>query len=258
MKRFFVFVVLLVSVLAGQLVYGQTVTITTNPSPAVICSGQGTVVSVTANTNGGLPMAYAWSNGGVNQSINVSPASTMTYTVTVTFMGGATASASQTVTVNPAPTATITAGGSTTICQGDSVLLSCSSADTYQWYRNGSLLNGYTSQTCWASLAGNYTVAITSGNCIALSGQTTITVNPLPVAAFTPNNQGQGYCPAAGILTATTGAGYTYQWLWSNVSQTGPWFNAPGASTGTTYVPQTSGWHALRTTLNGCSAVTNY
>lgn len=257
MKKMIFFVVLLASMLAAQLVNAQSVTITTNPSPAVICAGQGTVVSLTANATGGIAMAYAWSNGGVNQSINVSPTSTTTYTVTVTFMGGATATANQTVTVNPAPTATITPAGSTTICQGDSVNLSCSAADTYQWYRNGSLLSGATSQTYWASLAGNYTVAITIGNCVALSGPTTITVNPLPVAAFTPNNQGQGYCPNSGLLTATTGVGYTYQWLWS-ATQTGPWVNAPGASTGTTYVPQTTGYHALRTTLNGCSAVTNY
>ena len=69
------------------------VTITTNPTPATICSG----LSVTLTASGAT--SYNWSNGlGSDSVLIVSPITTTTYTITGT--GGCTScTASVTVTV---------------------------------------------------------------------------------------------------------------------------------------------------------------
>jgi uncharacterized repeat protein (TIGR03803 family) len=66
---------------------------------------------------------------------------------------------SVTIIVSPLPTASITAGGDTTFCAGDSVLLTATGGDvdaTYLWS------NGKTTQTTAALTTGNYTVTITN------------------------------------------------------------------------------------------------
>jgi 3D (Asp-Asp-Asp) domain-containing protein len=259
MKNYLFLIALMITMISAQIANAQTASIASNPNPANICFGQGTNVSLTATGVGAIVMGYAWSNGGNTQAINVSPGATTTYTVTITFLGGATATANQTVNVLPAPTATIAAGPSV-ICAGSSVTLNCVEVGSaYQWYLGGIAIFGATSQNFSASAGGDYTVLITVGNCTAFSAIHTLTVNPLPVAAFTPNNQGQNYCPNTGLLTATTGVGYSYQWLWSATQTGGPWLNAPGVSTNDTYQITTAGYHALKTTDgNGCISVTNY
>jgi len=47
---------------------------------------------------------------------------------------------------------------STTFCTGGSVTLTASAAVTFQWLRNGVVINGATSQTFGAAISGSYTV----------------------------------------------------------------------------------------------------
>ncbi len=71
-------------------------------------------------------------------------------------------------------------------CLGDSVLLSASGNDSfnYVWYKNGGLINGKTKKTLWASTTGNYKVKLTrrgtscsftSTNMVITSRNTTVT-----------------------------------------------------------------------------------
>jgi hypothetical protein len=87
--------------------------------------------------------------------------------------------------VNPA--ATITYSGSTTLCAGDSLLLTATAGQgyTYKWLLNGNQIPGMTLMTYKASGSGNYAVVITSGTCSATSSPLTITINPLPAVSFT-------------------------------------------------------------------------
>jgi hypothetical protein len=78
------------------------------------------------------------------------------------------------------PPATITMGGSTTICQNDSVLMTANSANAYQWYNFGVAIPGETNQTYYAKQTGEYTVAVTTGSCTITSAVQNITVNPIP------------------------------------------------------------------------------
>lgn len=71
----------------------------------------------------------------------------------------------------------ITAGGPTTFYEGGSVTLTASTTGTaYQWYRNGAAITGATASSYVATLAGDYTVAVTN-SCVDTSPATTVTIN---------------------------------------------------------------------------------
>jgi hypothetical protein len=166
-----------------------------------ICAGS----TVTLST--GTAASYTWSNGANTPTITVG--SNGTHTVTLTGSNGCTAtSAVSTITVNPIPVATITAAGSTNICSGTSVNLTASTAGSYLWS------NGATTQTIAASLAGAYTVTVTTAGCSATSASTSVNVNPAPTALVTASGP-TSFCQGGSVsFTANAGNGYTY--LWSN------------------------------------------
>jgi len=74
--------------------------------------------------------------------------------------------------------ATITAGGPTTFCQGNSVILTSSTANSYLWS------NGATTQSINVSTSGDYSVTVDNGSGNSTTSNTlTIIVNPLPANA---------------------------------------------------------------------------
>ena len=140
------------------------------PTPTITASGattfcQGGRVTLSASTGS----SYAWSTGATSQSIEVSSAGN--YTVTVTNANGCSAtSAATAVVVNALPTAPISASGPLTISQTGSVVLSTASGQSYQWFRDGSVIVGATANTYTANTAGSYTVRVTtSSGCSAVS-----------------------------------------------------------------------------------------
>jgi len=257
MKNFLSFVVLLIGMISVQLVNAQSVTIDPVPNPPTICAGQGTIVSLTANTTGEIAIGYAWSDSGSTQAINVSPLVTTIYTITVTFLGGLTATDNETVTVLPAPPqATITPAGPTTVCIGNTVQLDASAADTWQWYLNGNPITGATSQTYIASVSGDYTVTGTIGNCsVPISAATTVSIIPLPVANVTPPGPIDLCYGITVTLTADPVSGATYQWQYS-VNGNPPWSDIVG-ETNQTYDAGTTGRNRVAVTVGGCVNYSN-
>lgn len=164
-------------------------TVTVNPNPVVnvnsptICSG------ATATLTAGGATTYAWSTGASTNPINVSPGSTTSYTVTGTT-SGCQGTAVSTVTVNPTPpTPTIMVAGLT---------LTSSSATGNQWYLNGVLIPGATSQNYTVTANGNYTVVVTIAGCSSAPSAVTIvtsvgidsSVNPYFLNVFPNPNDG--------------------------------------------------------------------
>lgn len=132
------------------------------------------------------------------------------------------------------PTPVITANGSLTLCQGDSVTLSCSSANSYLWS------NSETTQSIIVKKSGIYTVSIDGG--AAVSDSVVVTVNNFPTVGVTVSPLVATVCEGENVILSGTGA-TTY--LWSG-----------GVTDGTPFIPPTIG--AKTYTVTGISnACTN-
>jgi hypothetical protein len=147
-------------------------------------------------------------------------------------------------------TASISAGGTTTFCDGGSVLLTAgpTQATSYQWYNGANIIQGATSPTYTALTSGNYNVKVVKGCKGFTSGNTTVTVNPRPAAAISPAGPVQLCNNSTQVLTATP-ANASYIWL-NNGS---PISN----QTAQTYTASTAGSYSVSVTNNGCSSVSN-
>ena len=204
-----------------------TVTITTAPVASFSYAGgsycaaaQGNVAPVfgsgasagtfTSTTGLGLDPA----TGVVN--LAASQAGTYTVTNTIAASGSCAATtATASITISGAPVASLTAGGSTAICQGTSVVLTAAGGGagaTYQFLLNGQPIAGATAGSYSASAAGSYAVVVTSaGGCAATSPATAVTVNPATSAAF--SYPATGYCLSGSAstpsITGTTGGTFT-------------------------------------------------
>jgi hypothetical protein len=138
------------------------------------------------------------------------------------------------VTLTPAPVPMVAAGGPLTFCQGDSVTLTASGADTYVWS------TGQTTTSITVKQAGNYTVVGTSTatGCTGLSGAVSVAVQALPTPpTITPG--------AGGLLSSSAPTGN--QWYVGGVA-------IPGA-TGASYVAPANGTYTVVTTsAAGCAS----
>ena len=144
------------------------------PGGVFICSG----VSATLNP-GATGTSYLWSNGATTPTINVNAQGS--YSVTATNAAGCTSTASTQVTVGGQ---VISNNNTTSICQGQAATLDAGFAgSTYAWS------TGSTSQTISVNAAGVYSVTVTDASGCTGTIANTVQVNPLPQAAFTPNDE---------------------------------------------------------------------
>ncbi len=92
------------------------------------------------------------------------------------------------ITIVNTPTASITPAGPLNICNGDSIELVSNSADSYQWYRDGSTIIGATDSNYFAKVAGNYTLKVTNSGLCSDSTimPVLVSVTAVPVASVTP------------------------------------------------------------------------
>jgi len=237
------------------------VSVTVNPAIAIITPIGTTTFCiggfVILNADTGTGFSYQWQLDSVDIAGAVSAtyiASTGgNYTVVVTNSTACTAvSTPVTVTVNPLPTNIVSALGATTLCAGDSVVLSDTSDPSYiyQWSNGAGVIPGATNPTYTviAVATDNYTVAImNSFGCSDTSVAITITVNPLPVSTISPPG-GSVICTGSStVLNASTGAGYTYQWYEGTTAIAG--------ATTSSYTTSTSGAYSVVITSSaGCTS----
>ncbi|MGB0403497.1 MAG: T9SS type A sorting domain-containing protein [Salibacteraceae bacterium] len=129
--------------------------------------------SVVLNSN--APNKNLWSNGDTSSSITVK--STGIYSLMVKGTNGCQSPIVQeSITVNSNPTApAISHFGSTTLCQGDSIVLTSSKASGNTWSNNE------TTPSIVVKNSGIYSVAYSnSNNCSAISSPVLVTVNNNP------------------------------------------------------------------------------
>ncbi len=203
------------------------VTLTLNSIPAAtasaggattFCEGSNVVLTASAGT------AFSWSNGATTQAITVTTSGV--YTCTVTNAGCISTTTAITVTVNPKPIASATAGGPTTICQPNSVVLTASAGTSWLWS------NGASTQAITVTTSGNYSVTVINANgCVSnASAAIPVTVNPQPSVNITAAPYTRLLPGLSTTLTAnvTPPGSYSYVWMRNGItvpSAIGPTLN---------------------------------
>lgn len=130
-----------------------------------------------------------------------------------------------------ASSATITAGGPTTFCQGGSVTLTASPANTFLWS------TGATTQSITVYSAGIFTVTVSNAaGCTATSAATSVTVTPSVPASVSISGPATICSGANATFTSSStngGATPTYQWFVNNiVVGNGPTFSTTTLTNG--------------------------
>ena len=205
----------------------QTFTATaTAVGPTAVCDGA--FVTLVASPGA----SYLWTPGGATtQGINAGVNGN--YHVTVTNALGCTSTSSNVqVTVLPVPTAGITASGSTTFCEGGSVVLTGTGGNSYVWNSN---ING---PTVTATQGGTYVVTAYAANGCSDAAEVVVTVNESPSPTLQLNGN-TILCPGESlVISAQPNNGYA----WSN-----------NATTQSITVTSPGTYEAVLTGLNGCT-----
>ncbi len=246
----------------------KPITVSQQPQSANYCQNANAVTALSVSATSAVSIAYQWYSNTTNSfcgATAISGATSATYTPPVSIVGTiyyfvrmksscATIVNSNiaTITIYAIPSIpVITAGGPTTFCQGENVVLSTTNVQglSYQWQKNGSNIAGATGYTYTATTTGSYTVIVTnSNNCSAQSVATSVTVNPLPALPVVTASGPTTFCQGGNVILSTTNlSGLTYQWQknGSNIS----------GATGTTYTATTSGTYTvIATNNNNCSS----
>lgn len=140
-----------VSVTLSQRPNAPTITVT---GGTLRCEGER--VTLTApNAN-----AYLWSTGATTRTIEATTTGSYTVSIRTTTTGCfSLASAPVELTFNPVPAVP------TIVRRNDTLEATGSVASAYQWFRNGTIINGATEAIYVTTLAGNYTVRAIEANC---------------------------------------------------------------------------------------------
>jgi hypothetical protein len=201
-----------------------------NALPIVSAGSNQAVCTGTAVTlSGSGASTYAWNNN-VQNGVAFTPNATQTYTVTGTDANGCTNTAQVQVAVNALPV--VSAGQSFAVCQGTSVILFGSGAQSYTWN------NGVVNSTPFVPiLTQSYTLVGTDINGCSNTAQVTVTVNPLPIVSGGGN---QNVCAGNSVTLSGSGAN---NYTWNNNVQNGVAFTPNATQTYT----------VTGTDANGCT-----
>ena len=200
--------------------------------PLTFCDGDSVVLtSSVANS-------YLWSPGGeTTRSITVKTSGT--YSVQADNGTGCTSESSAVVvTVNAqTPVPTISASGPLTFCDGDSVVLTSSVANSYLWSPGGEITRSIT-----VKASGTYTVQADNGTgCSAVSSSVVVTVNPTPSVPTISLSGPTSFCNGDSVvLTASPASSY----LWY-----------PGGETTQSITVTTEGTYYVEVSNGSCKAM---
>lgn len=197
----------------------QSIVVLPNPSvsvsgPTSSCSGY------TVNLIAGGASTYTWNTSQTGAILNVNPGMTTLYSVTGTDLNGCSNSASLNVVVLASPVISIVSNP-VTACQGQSLGLTASGAQTYTWS------NFQTGNAIVLNLISNsiYQVTGTDANNCSSTASIAISVLPLPQVLATANKT--LVCRGNSVILSATGA-QNYVWnaaISGNTIQVNPTFN---------------------------------
>ncbi len=224
-------------------------------SSSVICSNGNVTI---------CPTVFGWSNyqwykngialtnNGAGACITVDTSKLGSYTLAATT-GTCWSSQSNAITVSTllAPaTPTISAGGSTTLCNGGNVVLTSNAPSGNQWNKDGVVISGATSATYIITTAGVYTATVTNCGGSSTSAGTTVSIAaPITVAAIGSSSSNVCMGSTVTLTNATVGG------VWSSSNTSVATINSSGIVTtvgvGTAVISYT-------VTAGSCSNATTY
>lgn len=244
-------------------IMSNTKTVTVQPLPPVtvtplsattFCDG----LSVVLQGPTGSGLSYQWQRGGVDifgatsSSYTATTSGNYRVKVTNTSTSCFDFSTVTAVTVNPMPMKPAVSGaaGRTSICTGESLLLSTipTSGVSYQWNNLSGAISGATSSSYNATAGNTYTLTAILGSCTRNSDPFVLTENPLPAASIAPSGT-ISFCNGDSVrVDAAAVSGMTYEWQESSI--------ATGESTSSIFV-KTTGVYRVKITnaSTGCSDV---
>jgi len=208
---------------------------------AAICHGGSAILTATV-TGGVPPFTYAWSNGAITQSIEVSTPGV--YTVTVSGANGCSGQGTGTLTVNPLPTCNIT--GTNAICTGATTSFCATAGMTSYAWTGPSGFTAATQCTGPISAAGLYSVTITDAHGCQSTCSRTLTVYSLPSCSVTGTN---AICVGATTSFCATAGMASYAWSGPGGFSVTTQCTGPISAAGT--------YTATITDANGCQSTCN-
>jgi gliding motility-associated-like protein len=205
----------------------------TNPviyNDGPFCLGENILLSTDAVAGG----TYLWTgpNGytSTSQSVVIPDATAARagqYSLQVTVGDCSSETSTTIVDLISLPSFSISLTGSSTVCIGDSALMTVNAVAgyTYQWYREGSEITGETGSSIYAKSSGTYIAEVTqtSSGCVTFSTNTiTLTFIEAPVASFEYNDPECAGSDIQFINTSTfeQGESVTYTWDFGDGSST--------------------------------------
>jgi gliding motility-associated-like protein len=176
------------------------------PTNTAVCTGSSTSINASGAST------YSWSpagslNSSTGASVTANPTVTTTYTITGTS-GSCSNTNTVTVTVNSLPTVNGNAS-SLSVCQGGTVTLNGTGAQTYTW--SGGVSDGIPFAP---SSTQTYTVTGTDANGCSNIATVSVNINSLPVVTAASAT----ICPSA-TATLTAGGATTYTWSTGSTTQ---------------------------------------
>ena len=202
-----------------------TLSVAVNPLPQVqisfsvvtnLCQGDSSLLQVTTD-NGNT---FQWKSYGVNlmgaTDTFYYPSQSGSYSVLVSNAYGCSQeSAPQSISINQLPGASILPLSSTSFCDGDSVILQANIGQglAYQWFKDGVVLVGDTSDQLSVSQTGAYTVEVSNGfQCTSVSSAANVNVFTKPTALFTLPDEKCGSDTVVIHYTGNASSGAFYNW----------------------------------------------
>lgn len=210
----------------------ETPVVSITASNDTLCTGDSLSLTASgANT-------YNWDNGMVNGGLIVPPTGLNQYSVVGTTINGCKATASYSVLVADYPKLSIYASA-TEICEGDSITLIASGADTYNWN------NGVVNVEAFTPAVGSITYQVTGENIFGCQAIKEIVINTNPAPALNVNVTDTNICIGDSTTLTATGANSLQ---WTN-----------GVVNNVSFIP-TEGLNTYEVTgfgANGCQATTS-
>ena len=198
-------------------------------SPSAVCSGD--LITFTASGAD----TYLWSTGATTASISMTATADTTVSVTGTSNGCTSPSVSSSVVVNQTPVVTVSGNG--VICDGESITLTASGADSYLWS------TGETTSSIILSPSADISVTVigTTNGCSSDMVSSNVIVNAKPTVSISGNAT---ICDGESVTLTANGNISGGSYLWSTGATTSSIVVTPSTNTNVSVVY----------TANGCSS----